>query len=78
MTIASLAMVITFIVYIEHHHCQEQLLALSGTISSIMSNVTHSNNLNLLLIVSIIVVRHHHLCLSNEPEEKFNDKKNER
>lgn len=56
MTIASLAMVITFIVYIEHHHCQEQLLALSGAISSIMANVTHSNNLNLLLIVCIIVV----------------------
>lgn len=56
MTIASLAMVITFIVYIEYHHCQEQLLALSGAISSIMANVTHSNNLNLLLIVSIIVV----------------------
>lgn len=56
MTIASLAMVITFIVYIEHHLCQEQLLALSGAISSIMANVTHSNNLNLLLIVCIIVV----------------------
>lgn len=56
MTIASLAMVITVIVYIEYHHCQEQLLALSGAISSIMANVTHSNNLNLLLIVSIIVV----------------------
>lgn len=51
MTIASLAMVITFIVYIEHHHCP-----LSGAISSIMANVTHSNNLNLLLIVCIIVV----------------------
>lgn len=56
MTIASLAMVITFIVYIEPHHCKEQLLALSGAISSIMANVTHSNNLNLLLIVCIIVV----------------------
>lgn len=56
MTIASLAMVTTFIVYIEHHHCKEQLLALSGAISSIMANVTHSNNLNLLLIVCIIVV----------------------
>lgn len=56
MTIAREAMVITFIVYIEHHHCKEQLLALSGAISSIMANVTHSNNLNLLLIVCIIVV----------------------
>lgn len=56
MTIASLAMVITFIAYIEYHHCQEDLMALSGSISCLMANITQGKNLNLLLIISIVVI----------------------
>ena len=56
MTITSLTMVITFIVYIEHHHFLEELCVLSGAASSLITNITHSYNTNLILIISIVIV----------------------
>ena len=56
MTITSLTMVITFIVYIEHHHFLEELCVLSDAASSLIANITHSYNTNLILSISIVIV----------------------